>query len=304
MNRRFTLEQYAGALRQAGGNRAAAASILGCPVSTIHNIVRFHPEIKALCAPRRKSAGPPQRYRPDQVADALRQAGGNQSQAARLLGCWKQTVEGYIKRYPEVKAALDACPPRLKSPEQVVDALRQAGGCRGQAAKLLGVSRSTLCHYIRRYPAVQEISAALDRARRKGPPPSVSRTYAQRYSPGKVAEALRQASGIKSHAATLLHCTRATVDAYIKRYPEVHEAWIDARETLVDLAQSKLQAAVEREEWPAIQYTLSTLGKDRGFTTRPVPLPWEISEQERRRAKIEADIARVYKDLSKEEEDE
>ena len=299
-NRRFTLDQYADALRQGGGNRAAAAAILGCPVSTVHNIVRFHPEIKALCAPRSPSAGPPQRFRPDQVAGALRQAGGNQTQAARLLGCWTQTVVAYIKRYPEVKAALDACPPRLKSPEQVVAALRQAGGHRGRAAQILGLTRGALCRYIKRYSVVRETCVALDRARRQGPPPPVSRTYAQRYSPGKVAEALRLAAGIKAEAARRLDCTRATVDAYIKRYPEVREAWIDARETMVDLAQSKLQDAVERGEWPAVQYTLSTLGKDRGFTTRPVPLPWETSEQERLRAEFLADIQRVYGDSDEE----
>ncbi len=299
-NRRFTVDQYAAALRRAGGSRTAAAASLGCPVSTVHTIVRSHPELKALCAPRSKPAGPRQRYRPDQVADALRRAGGNQTQAAKLLGCWKQTVEAYVKRYPEVKAAIDACPPRLKSPEQIIDALRQAGGYRGRAAKLLGIARVTLSAYIKRYPDVQEACAALDRVRRQGPRPPVSKTYAQRYSPVKVAEALRQAAGIKCHAAELLHCTRSTVDAYIKRYPEVHEAWIDARETLVDLAQSKLQTAVERGEWPAVHYTLSTLGKDRGFTTRPVPLPWEISEQERRHAQFLADIEKVYGEAEEE----
>ncbi len=301
-NRHFTLEQYAGALRQAGGNRAAAAAILDCPVSTIHNIVRFHPELKALCAPRRP-AGPPERYRPDQVAEALRRAGGNRRQAARLLGCWKQTVEGYIRRYSEVKAALDACPPRLKSPEQIADALRQAGGHRGHAAQLLGVTRGTLARYIKRYPDVQELCAALDRARRKGPPPLVSRTYARRYSPEQVIEALRLAAGIKAEAARKLGCTRATVDAYIKRYPQVREEWIETRETLVDDAQSKLYAAVERQEWRAIRFVLLTLGKDRGFTLRPTPAPQtSAADCERCRAQFQADLRRVYGD--EEEEDD
>jgi len=302
-NRRFTLEQYAGALRQAGGNRTAAAAILGCPVATVHNIVRSHPDLKALCAPRRPS-GPPQRYRPDQVADALRQAGGNRSKAARLLGCWKQTVDGYVRRYPEVRAALDACPPRLKSPDQVVDALRQVGGHRGRAAQFLGVTRGTLCKYIKRYPAVQEVCAALDRVRRKGPPQPVGRTYARRYSPEKVTEALRLAAGIKAEAARKLGCTRATVDAYIKRYPEVREAWIENRETLVDAAESKLIAAVEREEWRAIRFMLLTLGKDRGYTMRATPtLAESAAKCERCRAQRKADLARVYGDDDEEEDD-
>jgi len=301
-NRRFTVEQYAGALRQAGGNRAAAAAMLGCPVSNLHSVVRSHVELKALCAPRPRSTGSRPRYRPDEVADALRQAGGNQAEAARRLGCRKQTVATYVKRCPEVKAALAACPPRLKSPKQIVAALRQAGGCRVQAARALGMSRNTLLKYIRRYPAAEEVCAALDQARRKGQPEPAGRIYAQRYTPEEMIEALRLGAGIKAETARRLGCTRATVNAYIKRYPEVHEAWIDARETMVDLAQSKLQDAVERGEWKAVQYTLSTLGKDRGFTTRPVPLPWEISEQERRRAQLEADIKRVYGELDEEDE--
>jgi predicted transcriptional regulator len=248
-NSRFTLDQYAAALRQAGGNRAAAAASLGCTVSAIHSIVRSHPELKALCAPRPPSAGLSRRYRPDQVADALRQAGGNQTHAARLLGCWRQTVVAYIERYPEVKAALD-------------------------------------------------------QARRKGPPSPVGRIYARRYSPEKVIEALHKAGGIKSRAAELLHCTRATVDAYIQRYPEVREEWIETRETLVDAAQSKLYDAVERGEWRAVRFVLLTMGKDRGFTMRPTPTPKEsaTAEYERRWAKFEADIRKVYGDSDKEDD--
>ncbi|MBN1954809.1 MAG: hypothetical protein JW900_07140 [Anaerolineae bacterium] len=271
-NRRFTLDQYAAALRQAGGSRAAAAAILGCSVSAIHCIVLSHPELKALCSPR-TPAGPPRRYSPEQVAGALRQAGGNQSQAARLLGCWKQTVEAYVKRYPEVRAALDACRPRLKSPEQIVDALRQAGGHRGQAAQILGITRGNLYTYIKRYPAAQEVCAVLDQARRKGPPPLVGRTYARRYTPEMVIEALRLAAGSKAGAARKLGCTRATVDAYIKRYPQVREQWIENRETLVDAAESRLIEAIDRGEWRAIRFILLTLGKDRGYTMRPTPTP-------------------------------
>ena len=299
-NRHITLDQYAAALRQAGGNRAAAAKILGCPAGNVRNMVRRHPELRALGEPRRPGHSR-LRYRPEEVAEAIRQAGGNQRQAARLLGCWEQAVRGYVKRYPEVRAALDECRPRLKSPEQIIEALRQTSGYRAEAARLLGMDRGTLSTYIKRYPAVQEVCDALDRACRKGPPQPRSRLYAERYGPGKVAEALRQAAGIKAEAARRLGCTRATVDAYIKRHPEVREAWIDARETMVDLAESKLYDAVERGEWPAVHYTLSTLGKDRGFTTRPTPTPAEqaAAEYERRYAQFLAEAERLY---GKEEE--
>ena len=278
--RRYTLEQYADALRQAAGNRRAAAAILGCPLSTVNSAIYSHPELKALCAPDPRSLGRAQLYHPDQVVRALRQAGGNQRQAARLLGCCRDTLMAYIKRFPEVRAAYQACAPRPKSPDQVAAALRQAGGNKRQAARLLEVSYSTLYNYIERYHAVQDECAALDEARREqrfppvgahGRAPKVNH-HPERFSPEKVAEALRRAGGVKAHAARMLHCSRDMIDGYIKRHPEVREAWIDARETMVDMAETKLHAAVERGEWRAIRYTLSTLGRERGYGTRPVPL--------------------------------
>ncbi len=296
----LTLEHHADALRQAGGDRNIAAKILGCSRSTIDRAAQRLAKITAMCAPYLELPSNRRRYRPEQVAEALRQAGGSQTQAARQLGCRKETVAAYIQHYPEVKAALHGCPSRLKSPEEIAEALRQAGGDKRRAAELLGVSLSTLYQYAHRYPAVREECAALDQARRAKQIPYTPRGHPERFSPDKVAEALRRAGGIKSHAAAALDCTRATVDSYIKRYPEVREAWIDARETLVDIAQAKLQEKVERGEWRAVHYTLATLGKGRGFTTRPTPTDQEPDATgcERCRAKFEADLKRVYGELT------
>lgn len=93
-------------------------------------------------------------------------------------------------------------------------------------------------------------------------------------------EALRRSGGTKSHAAQMLHCSPQTVDGYIKRHPEVREAWIETRETMVDIAESKLHAAVDRGEWRAVRYTLSTLGRDRGYTAEPVPVQDPFADQD------------------------
>jgi predicted transcriptional regulator len=278
--RRYTLEQYADALRRAAGNRRAAAALLGRDRDSVDAAIRRHPELKAWCAPRPPRPGSAQHYRPDEVAAALRQAGGNQERAARLLGCGKNTVAAYIRRYAEVKAAYEDRPARSKSAEEVVAALRQAKGNRRRAGQLLGVSYTTIYNYIRRYPAAREACAELDQARREGrlgpgegdEPPAKARTGRERYSLKQVAEALRRSGGIKAHAARMLHCSRQAIDGYIKRHPEVREVWIDARETMVDIAETKLHAAVERGEWRAVRFTLSTLGRDRGYSTKPVPL--------------------------------
>ena len=51
---------------------------------------------------------------------------------------------------------------------------------------------------------------------------------------------------------------------------------------MVDIAESKLHEAVERGEWRAVGYTLSTLGRDRGYTTKPLPLQDPFADQDAR----------------------
>ena len=90
----------------------------------------------------------------------------------------------------------------------------------------------------------------------------------ERYKTGEVIDALKQAHGIKAHAAEILGCTRITVDNYIDRHPTVARAYEDLRQTIVDRAERGLIKLLIAEEWPAIKYVLSTLGKDRGYTER------------------------------------
>lgn len=89
-----------------------------------------------------------------------------------------------------------------------------------------------------------------------------------RYSQQNVIDALRAAKGIKAAAAQALGCTRQTITNYIDRYPTVKEAYLDACETTLDLAESKLIVLVEKEAWPAIRFLLITKGKDRGYVER------------------------------------
>jgi len=154
----------------------------------------------------------------------------------------------------------------------VLAALGQTGGNKRQAARLLGVGHKTLYNYIERYPTVQEECAARVQAERErrssGGAPAVVPLKAgcrpERFFPETVAEALRRAVGVKSHAAKMLGCNRDTVEGYIRRHPEVRKAWVEARERMVDTAEIKLREAVDRGERRATRYTLSTLGRDRG----------------------------------------
>lgn len=49
-----------------------------------------------------------QRFKMEQVADALRRSGGVKSVAARALGCDRTTVHNYCLRYPELQAVADS----------------------------------------------------------------------------------------------------------------------------------------------------------------------------------------------------
>lgn len=90
----------------------------------------------------------------------------------------------------------------------------------------------------------------------------------ERFEVETVIEALRLSQGVKWTAAKRLGCARKTVSNYIRRHPEVAAVYKEERETLVDLAEIELITKIKESFWPAVKFTLSTLGKDRGYTER------------------------------------
>ena len=116
-----------------------------------------------------------------------------------------------------------------------------------------------------------------------------------RFTQEQMIRALTEARGLKMVAAEALHCDRATVHRYILRYPKVRQAYEEAIEGSIDLAQSKLITLIEREDWRAIRFMLCTLGKDRGFTERhEIAAPGDDLETLRRQ--FFDDMARIYGD--------
>ena len=96
----------------------------------------------------------------------------------------------------------------------------------------------------------------------------------QRYptacTPEEMIDAVRRGHGIARDAAKILDCTRRTVYAYINRYPEVKQAYKEAREENVDVAENRqLQALNKGERW-AIENWLfySKEGRERGWLKR------------------------------------
>ena len=90
----------------------------------------------------------------------------------------------------------------------------------------------------------------------------------RRYKADEVAQAIIDSDGILAAAARKLGCARKTVYSYIEKYAKVKEAYEEASETVLDLAEGKLIDAVEQGQLPAIMFVLKTKGKHRGYVER------------------------------------
>jgi hypothetical protein len=90
-------------------------------------------------------------------------------------------------------------------------------------------------------------------------------TGRERYTPDQVIRALELSHGLLQVAADALHCSATTVTRYIRRYPQVRDRYEQIKGLFVDRAELRLMQAVDEGEWRAVEYTLLTLGKKRGY---------------------------------------
>lgn len=86
-----------------------------------------------------------------------------------------------------------------------------------------------------------------------------------RYTPKQVKDALIACNGLVYMAAEKLGCSSATICAYENRYPSIRKAVLARRGKRVDVAEAALDRAVLAGESWAIQFTLRTQGRDRGY---------------------------------------
>jgi len=84
-------------------------------------------------------------------------------------------------------------------------------------------------------------------------------------APIDIAQALASSRGNRAEAARKLGVTYQTIMRYEKMYLEIADVREATRESLVDLAEDGLYELVKQKRWSAIQFTLSTLGRQRGY---------------------------------------
>jgi hypothetical protein len=83
-----------------------------------------------------------------------------------------------------------------------------------------------------------------------------------------VREQIAKHGGNCAAAARACGVTRPAVVLFVRRHPELAECLHDARETLVDDAESALYEAVLRGDAWAVCFALKTQGKKRGYVER------------------------------------
>lgn len=83
-----------------------------------------------------------------------------------------------------------------------------------------------------------------------------------------IAKALKKTGGNMSATAQALKVTRQAISKRVKENPDLKAVCDEARETLVDLAESKLVGAVKKGNAWAVRLVLTTTGRGRGYVTR------------------------------------
>jgi DNA-binding XRE family transcriptional regulator len=86
----------------------------------------------------------PDTYTDAAMIEALKKSNGSLIEAARLLGCWPETISHRAKKRPEVKAAIRRMPRGSYSDADIIKALKKAKGHVAAAAAALGCWSPTI----------------------------------------------------------------------------------------------------------------------------------------------------------------
>src|SRR5262245_36046207 len=90
----------------------------------------------------------------------------------------------------------------------------------------------------------------------------------QKYTDEQIVAALIEKKGMVYLAAASVGCDADTIHRRAKASAKVRQTLAEERGKVVDAAESRLIAAVEKGEAWAIQLTLKTIGKERGYVER------------------------------------
>lgn len=96
----------------------------------------------------------------------------------------------------------------------------------------------------------------------------MSKIAVGRLTNKKIEAAIRVCGGNVSDIARATGYTRSAIYNRIQKSPNLQQALIDERESMVDLAESELKKNVELGREPSIFFTLRCLAKNRGYVEK------------------------------------
>lgn len=100
------------------------------------------------------------------------------------------------------------------------------------------------------------------------PPDKQEQKPNEQYDVDRMAKLILFHHGNITAVARSLKCSRQTIHNYAAKYPPIAEAIQDARDEILDLAESKLVKAIRGDHAWAICFYLKTQGKERGYVER------------------------------------
>lgn len=114
-------------------------------------------------------------------------------------------------------------------------------------------------------------------------------TISHKFKTETVLKVLKEMNFVKSRAAKKLGMSNQNMHYLIKNRQDLREAIEVAKEDRLDIAESALFELVESKNFPAIRFTLETLGRHRGYGAKI-----EVERHDDSQAVVEA-LSRKYK---------
>jgi len=92
----------------------------------------------------------------------------------------------------------------------------------------------------------------------------------ERYPIAIVEKALREAQGMRAHAAKMIGCAPTTITNYINRYKSLQDLERDILEERLDFAEKQLFKNIKEGKEQSLFFFMRCKGRDRGYIERQV----------------------------------
>ena len=98
----------------------------------------------------------------------------------------------------------------------------------------------------------------------------------KRYSYDEVVDVIQKSEGVRTTICKMLDCSQTQLRNYLEEHQELKQVMLDAREQILDLAESVIRENLTQKENPelrqkAAEFTLKTIGRHRGWAIGDYP---------------------------------